>query len=202
MRLSRPSARLAVLFLSLLAVFVFRTPVQLDLFGQTIQPATSPKEDRPSFEVASIKPNRSETQQPSLGLPPGGFTATDVSVKLLIQWAYDDNKDHLLLRGGQISGGPSWINTERFDINAKVDAPHIEKMKTMAFNDWTDQVRLMVQSLLVDRFHLKVTYETREAPEYALVVGKGGAKLVKSTAIPISPLGPGTASDSLRQNRP
>jgi uncharacterized protein (TIGR03435 family) len=76
------------------------------------------------------------------------------------------------VRYDQIStSGPGWINTDRFDIEAKTpgDVPPS-----------TAQVRLMMQSLLADRFQLRLHREMRDLPVYALVVGKNGAKLKPS----------------------
>jgi uncharacterized protein (TIGR03435 family) len=70
------------------------------------------------------------------------------------------------IRDFQISGGPSWLDSDRFDIVAKP-----ENRSTPA------QVPQMVQSLLVDRFKLKFHRETKEMPVFALVVGKNGPKM-------------------------
>jgi uncharacterized protein (TIGR03435 family) len=141
-----------------------------------------------AFEVVSIKVNHSGTQQFGLGLPPGRMTATNVTVKRLIEFAYQDNRKSLQLRDDQISGGPAWINSDRFDIDAKVEDSMIEKEKTLPFSEWANQVRLMLQSLLADRFQLKVQFETKEMPEYALVLAKGGSKLAASTVAPLGPV--------------
>jgi uncharacterized protein (TIGR03435 family) len=65
--------------------------------------------------------------------------------------------------------GPSWLDSERYDIVAKVpkDAP-------------TGQIPSMLQSLLAERFRMSVHWETKQTPGYALVVGKSGPKLTKS----------------------
>jgi uncharacterized protein (TIGR03435 family) len=86
----------------------------------------------------------------------------------------------------QISG-PSWLETERFDITAKVP-------------DGTprEQVPLMLQQLLIERFKMAIHKEKKEMPVYALVVGKGGPKLQKSEDAPAPPPagpdGPGEAA--------
>ena len=67
------------------------------------------------FEVASIKPNAASDHRVSLRIQPGGrFTATGVTVKQLIGQAYN-------VRDFQITGGPGWIESDRFDINAKAE---------------------------------------------------------------------------------
>jgi uncharacterized protein (TIGR03435 family) len=76
--------------------------------------------------------------------------------------------------------GPDWLNTERFDIAA-----------TMPPSTTQAQFRLMLQSLLADRFHLAYHRETKEVPAYTLVIAKGGAKLKTSgSAAPIEEAAP------------
>jgi len=119
-----------------------------------------PAAERPAFEVASVKPNQSGARDTSLGPSSGGPTATNATLTFLIRWAHD-------VRDHQISAGPSWLNTERYDIVAKGRIDH----PTPAQN------RQMLQSLLADGFQLRLLRETKELPEYALVVGKNGPKL-------------------------
>lgn len=95
-----------------------------------------------------------------MGPSSGGLTATNATLKFLITFAYD-------VRDHQISAGPSWFDTERYDIVAKGPIDH----PTVAQN------RQMLQTLLADRFQLRLLRETKELPEYALVVEKNGPKL-------------------------
>jgi bla regulator protein BlaR1 len=71
--------------------------------------------DPPAFEVASIKPNNSGDGRVMMQMQPGQFRATNIALRLLIRNAYQ-------LQDFQISGGPSWLASDRFDINAKVPA--------------------------------------------------------------------------------
>jgi uncharacterized protein (TIGR03435 family) len=137
--------------------------------ASTQSPATSPQ----SFEVASIKPS---DPQPAgffkIGTqtsPGGRFSATGITAKMLIQRAYD-------LRDYQVLGGPGWITTERYDIVAKAETPDISR----------EQLKILLQSLLAERFNLKISRETKELPIYVLVVGKNGPKLKKSEIKPDS----------------
>lgn len=67
----------------------------------------------PQFEVASVKPNKSLANRVSLTTPPGGrFDATNVSLRMLILFAYE-------LQDFQLVGVPDWTSAERFDIVAK-----------------------------------------------------------------------------------
>ena len=95
-----------------------------------------------------------------------GYVAENVTLKALISDAYH-------LKPDDISGGPDWVDSDSYDINAKVAA-----------SDGTAQVKLtkaerrqMLQTLLADRFSLAVHNETKDAAIYGLVVAKGGPKL-------------------------
>jgi uncharacterized protein (TIGR03435 family) len=113
-----------------------------------------------AFDVASVKANDSGERASSTLSPPGGrFSSKNASLKLLIRMAYQ-------LSDYQVSGGPDWIRFDRFDVEAKSDA-----------NPSQDQIRLMVQNLLQDRFQLKVHRATEQDTVYALVVAKGGPRM-------------------------
>ncbi len=136
----------------------------------------------PSFDVASIKP--SETQPgrgtggriggmmlgPLGGGPnrggtftasPAGLTARNATLSGCIQWAYG-------VRDYQVSG-PGWLNDDRFDIMAKAAGEVPE-----------DRLRLMLQSLLADRFKLTLHHSSKELQAYALTIAKSGSKLKES----------------------
>jgi uncharacterized protein (TIGR03435 family) len=126
-------------------------------FGQT-----SP----PKFEVASIKPADPNVRGFRIQTDPGGrYIATGVTVKFLITQAYG-------VRNFQVSGAPGWTDSARYDINAKGE---------IRIEDKPGQMDLMLQDLLADRFHLKLTREAKEMPIFALVLAKSGAKLKEST---------------------
>ena len=120
-----------------------------------------------TFEVASIKPNASGDNRVMIGIQPGGrFTATGVTLKMLISQAYD-------VREFQIVNAPGWAETEHYDINAKAEGAG-ERITP-------DQLRPMLRALIEERFQLKTHNETKEMPLYALKVGKSGPKLTAST---------------------
>jgi len=133
-----------------------------------------------SFEVASIKPSDPQARRTRIGISPGGlFAAQNVTVKILIQHAWD-------VRDFQISGGPGWLDTERYDITAKGDGPDVSeddmrKMTEVQRNKLEEKYLIKVRALLADRFQLKVHRETKELPVYALIVAKGGAKIRRPT---------------------
>lgn len=157
-------------------------PILFGLFNAPQSRAQSPEAGGPprSFEVASIKPNRSADRRAGIMVPPGRFTANNVTPKFLIEFAYD-------IKDPQLSNAPGWINSERYDVEAKEDDSTADAMRKLKREEYGKQLRLMVQSLLGDRFKLKVTRETKELPVYALVVTKNGPKL-KPTTIPADEL--------------
>jgi uncharacterized protein (TIGR03435 family) len=112
---------------------------------------------RPQFEVASIKPSVSQRIMNVRPLP-GRLTA-DATLPILIQYAYD-------VEPFQVFGGPNWLTSERYQIDAKADAAVSR-----------DQMFLMLQSLLEDRFQLKTHRDMKEQSVFALVPNKGSLKL-------------------------
>jgi uncharacterized protein (TIGR03435 family) len=147
------------------------------LLGQTsgalsgaAQPDASSDVKVPVFDVVSVKPNTSESGMIRVMGRPDGYFANNVSLKMLIQGAYGIRED-------LISGAPSWTDSARFDIDAKVAGSDVEALKKLT----PEQRRLMLQPLLADRFKLKVHTETKELPVYELVLAKGGSKLKEAT---------------------
>ncbi len=102
------------------------------------------------FEVASIKPSDPAARGMQLSVSPDGFTAKNVTVKGLIEDAYD-------VRDFQVSGGPGWMNTEKYDIVAKgngigVSEDNIVKMTDEQRKLIQKQLLMKLQALLADRF--------------------------------------------------
>jgi uncharacterized protein (TIGR03435 family) len=123
------------------------------------QTAPAPAADA-TFEVVSVKPNKSGDRRVMMSLPPTGrLTATNITLRQLLQQAFD-------VQDFQLVGGPSWLASDRFDITAK--AP--EGAVTPA------QIRPMVRAMLADRFKLITHRETRDMPIYALVVARSDGK--------------------------
>lgn len=128
-------------------------------------PKTLPADADPSFAVATIKPNPSGA--PSMqGLNTNGhdFRVRNGSLGDLISFAYD-------VQIKQITGGPSWMDEDRYDIDAKQDQDGLAS---------DHQLRSMVRKLLEDRFQIKVHNEQRELSAFVLTVDKGGQRLTPS----------------------
>jgi uncharacterized protein (TIGR03435 family) len=121
-----------------------------------------------SFEVASIRLHKEPVMRVGTGVSGPRFTAEAMSLENLITYAYD-------LKDYQVSGVPAWgaatTNADRYDISAKADGEG-----TLS----RDQARVLLRSLLADRFQLKFHQGTKELPVYLLVVAKGGSKLKES----------------------
>jgi uncharacterized protein (TIGR03435 family) len=134
------------------------------------QPAPTPK-----FEVASIRPcEDGDSAGRSVGGPgsssPGRLTVPCRTVRRLIERAYlefTDGRVHVWPEQVSIEGGPAWINSGSYRIEAKAEGP--QSRGTMNGP--------MLQALLEDRFKLRLHRETREIPVYALTVARGGPKL-------------------------
>ncbi|HEX4138281.1 MAG TPA: TIGR03435 family protein [Bryobacteraceae bacterium] len=124
---------------------------------------------RPRFEVASVKPGDHD-RRIAIQIRGSEFLATNAPVVSLIGFAYGVQLHQIA--GAPLSGADQWIDTERFTIEAKPDAAAPEN---------ADQMRLMVQSLLADRFKLTLHRETRQQQVYELVTAKTGPKLTEAT---------------------
>ena len=139
-------------------------------------PTQSPTGKRLAYEVASVKRNNSG----DFGLgkihsePDGRLTVRGAPLYLVITAAY-----HLPLDSPRLSGGPDWIRSERYDIDARpakgASSSHLSLEQKHALS------MSMLQTLLADRFQLTIRRETKELPVYALTVANNGPKLRKST---------------------
>jgi uncharacterized protein (TIGR03435 family) len=99
------------------------------------------------------------------------FTASNLNLKALIQYAYNLQTEDL------ISGLPGWANSTTFDIQAKIDEDLAAALNKLPKEERAARRGIMMQTLLADRFQLKVHHETRDLPIYSLVIAKGGFKL-------------------------
>jgi uncharacterized protein (TIGR03435 family) len=134
-------------------------------------PASTSPAALPVFEVAAIKLNKSGSGSSRSNINNGRFTATNVSLKNLMEYeAYG-------IPGNRILDGPKWLDSTRFDIEAKMDDAEADHLRTLAHGARRLEAQAMFQHLLADRFKLAVHRETRELPVYALIVAKKGPKL-------------------------
>src|SRR5918993_4714414 len=131
-----------------------------------------------TFEVASVKENRSGAVEGAEGDRLGAYVATNVPLRLLIQRAYGVGQEQLI-------GGPSWVSSPRFDVDARLPSGAEQ-----------DDFPLMLRTLLSDRFKLRLRHEIRQARVYALAVerpdGRLGPRFTRSstrcrTDTPVNP---------------
>lgn len=138
---------------------------------------------QPAFEVASVKPSTERDRIIGLFTYPGGrITVTNYTLKMLIHEAYN-------IEDFRILGGPRWAGEDRYNIEAKPPASS-ESSKWAPASIKTPpspEMRQMLQTLLAERFQLKVHTETRKEPVYALVVAKGGPKLKEPASTTVQP---------------
>lgn len=132
-------------------------------FAQEQKPM--PKDAKPGFEVATIKPSDPAADGGDIDMVGRRFVLHNYSVKNMIAFAYGMHRD-------QVLNGPSWLS-DRYDVNG---IPDVEGDPTVK------QMQIMVQKLLTDRFGLKFHREQKELPMYAITVAKGGVKMGLSKA--------------------
>lgn len=137
-------------------------------------PASHAQVALPTFEVATIKhSNPNNTLLATSRFSQDKFDARNITLKELIAVAYDLNFD----TSQQISRGPGWVNSEKFDVVAKVDESVLAQLRKLSAERQGEQRRIMIQQLLSDRFALRIHREPRELAVYTLVIAKGGPKL-------------------------
>ena len=118
-----------------------------------------------AFEAVSIHRNLSGSVNTRIDITRGRVTITCATLKTLMRNAYD-------VQSFQFAGGPSWFDSDFYDIAATTgDGADISH----------DQYRALLKTLLADRFHLKIHWETRQGDVYALIIAKSGSKLVVNT---------------------
>jgi uncharacterized protein (TIGR03435 family) len=118
--------------------------------------------DALTFEAAAVKMNRSGSPQGDAKVTPGGrYTATNLSLAVLIRFAFERSPRSRGLEPFEVSGGPNWVGIDRFDVNATAGR-HVSL---------TD-LRSMLQMLLVERFKLKTHYEIKQQPVYRMVLAR------------------------------
>jgi uncharacterized protein (TIGR03435 family) len=127
----------------------------------------------PGYVSASIKPNQSDKNMVRLLFTPDGFSATGITLQTLIREAYG-------VQDNQISGAPDWVNTQRYDIEAKRDKSVANELRALGPDQGKLVMQGMLQSLLADRFKLTLHLANKDLQQYSLVVAENGPKLQQS----------------------
>jgi bla regulator protein BlaR1 len=151
-----------------------RLTVLAPLDATTHAPQTADGAD-PAYEVVTLKPHASNDNMINFQILPTGFSATNITVRHLIEFAYN-------IKDQQLAGGPGWIDTDKYDIELKTSSPN--------------HPQRLIQMVLADRFNLRMSQETKTLPVYALVVANSGSKLIESTP-PTVRVSPGSPEEPL-----
>jgi bla regulator protein blaR1 len=135
-----------------------------------------------AFASVSVKPNTTDTPMAGFNIKrrpgqafsamigkPDRFMATRVTLHQLIRTAYK-------VQDGQIAGGPDWLNSEKYDVEAVMDQPVLDQLSKLTPDQRNAERGRMLQALLADHFNLTLHRETRDLPTMALVVTDAGIK--------------------------
>ncbi len=138
-------------------------------------PKFMPADAKPVFEVATIKPSKPDEGFSILlgrrGAGSNSLTTTATSLSDLMKFAYD-------LHPRQITNGPAWLETEKYDVIAKPDLDGLPSLP---------QMKAMLQKLLAERFELVFHRDKKELPVYAITVAKTGVKMTKHDGVTAGP---------------
>src|SRR4051794_3428848 len=162
------------------------TAISVVLLAASSAPGAQTPSDsntNPSFEVVSVK--RNVTAEGPAGFNPrtDRFTRTAVTARELVASAFRRRG----FENVQVVGGPNWLDSDRFDITAKIEdgAGTLEQLYLPDGKGSPGRAYLMVRALLQDRFKLRAHWETREMPVFALTLarrdGRLGPRLIRST---------------------
>jgi uncharacterized protein (TIGR03435 family) len=119
-------------------------------------------QSEPAFEVASLRPSQGIVNGENMRTTPGTLTVEGSSMNHLLEWAYG-------IQESQIQGSPDWFRDTRFTISAKAGDTADD-----------DRLRLMLRTLLAQRFGLKVHHELKDLPTFELTLAKGGPRFHES----------------------
>jgi len=162
---SLSAAKFATVAAPIVLVFVSAMPSRAQSQNQSTA-ATAPAFE---YEVASVKPNKSGGNV-IMRTADDGLTVTNFPLQRIIQTAFGI-PEYL------ISGAPEWINSENYDIDAKMGAATADALKKLSIEDRRLARQRMLQALLVDRFKLTFRRDSKELPVYWLASAKNGYKL-------------------------
>jgi uncharacterized protein (TIGR03435 family) len=134
-----------------------------------------PSSPMPSFAVVSVRPASPNEDRSGGGTSPDSYRAERTTIKDVLAYAFGLGYEHELV------DAPSWVTNDRFDIQGKLDDDQVAGLRKLSRDDREEQMRLMAQAMLVERFHLAYHFETRELPVYLLEIAKSGLKCPRDT---------------------
>jgi bla regulator protein BlaR1 len=176
------------------AVLAIAIPVTIGLLHATPTQAQSSDATAPVFSSVSVKAaqssgNESNHFQAMFSLRDGSFSARGITLERLIQDAYH-------VQDSQVSGGPDWLKTATFDVDAKFDPQFVAAMQQGVDDHKDFDNQTMLKALLANQFKLATHTKSQTLPVYDLVVDSGGAKLQAATGMRMMRMGPGDLSSS------
>jgi uncharacterized protein (TIGR03435 family) len=156
--------------------------------------AAPPKRSTNTFNAALIKPSDPATPGYSFRMSAGRIDISGITPSQIIQEAYN-------VRDSQVSGGPEWMNSDMYDIAAKIEgdvSEPLDPMNITGFNKLRELLRERWRGLLAERFQLKIRRETKKMNVYILTRAKNGSKLKESIfEVPVLPPSGGNAPMSI-----
>jgi len=182
-------AVMAVLTVGLIYPSPIRAQSQTQVAPTATQTTASTTGPTLEFEVATIKPNNSN-DPPAAMTTDDGIDFRNIPLGILLGIAFGVSSD-------RITGGPEWFN-DRYDINAKMDAPVADALKKLNPLDRRAARQRMLQALFTERCKMAIHRDTKELPVYLLVVAKGGSKLQEGKPADASPEGVGGGTGTLQ----
>ena len=134
------------------------------------------------FDVASVKPSNPNAVGGFMTIPGPGAVSDTFSVKNLTPIMLIRSACGIPMGAAdsRIAGAPSWLSSEKYDVEAKIDSSVVEQLKKLSPDQRSLAQQHMLQALLADRFKLVIHRETKELPMYTLVIAKNGPKLQES----------------------
>jgi bla regulator protein blaR1 len=169
------------LFITIAAGLAVAVPLMVGLFSATPSRAQASDDSasRPTFQSFSIKPSQEPSPEPTYAgsakqmikmmFGPDGFFAANVTMSALIQEAYG-------VQANQIAGGPDWLHTDRFDVQAKLDKSQTPELGPRP-EKYHSIIQQLLQAALTQHTQLAEHTETKNLSTYVLVVAESGSKL-------------------------
>ena len=163
------------LLLGAIGLAAIVAPIIIGAFGALPIRAQSQPAGRLAFAAASIRENKSPQGGMNFQFLPGGrFVARGVPLAIVVAAAYD-----VPFQPSRLTGGPDWMYRTAFDIEATAEEGAIPAGASTKVRD--EKIRLMLQTLVADRFKMTIRRAMKDLPVYAIVVRNGGPKLQKSS---------------------
>jgi uncharacterized protein (TIGR03435 family) len=134
-----------------------------------------PTSPMPSFDVVSVRPTNPNQDLGHGSINPDSYNAERTTIKQVLDYAFGLGYDK------ELANAPAWVTEDHFNIQGKVDEEQVARLHKLSRDDRDVQMRLMMQSMLAQRFHLTYHFETRELPVYLLEIAKSGLKCTRDT---------------------